>query len=454
MERSATIVGGGLAGCEASRILAKAQIPVRLYEMRPKVSTAAHKSTDLAELVCSNSLGSQDLSTGKGLLLSEMRQLGSLVVEAATQNAVPAGNSLAVAREGFAKAVTTAIGNTSQIQLSREEVSEIPTDGAVLLATGPLTSDALSASIAKLTGQEYLYFYDSIAPIVLAESLDMEKVYAASRYGKGTPDFLNCPMEKDEYEGFIDALLAAESVPAKNFEKEYFFEGCMPIEELASRGRQTLAFGPMRPVGLERPDTGKIAHAVVQLRCEDAARQLYNLVGFQTKLKYPEQKRVFRMIPGLENAEFVRLGSVHRNTFINSPTLLSEDLSLRGTPHCWFAGQMIGVEGYADSAAMGMMAAIAMVCRISGKPFVPPPSTTAIGGLMNYLREAKAKHFQPMNINFGLLPPLPGRFKGRGAKRAKRLAMVERAQQDFGNWIADQELGWLREPPPQMISHG
>jgi len=427
------VVGGGLAGTEAARLLAARGLRVDLHEMRPVRPTAAHATGDLAELVCSNSLGSLEPSTGKGLLLAEMERMGSLVVASARRHAVPAGASLAVDREGFAATVTAAIEAEPRIRVRREEVTALPgPDGPpTIVATGPLTAPALSRAILETTGEDSLYFYDAIAPIVLAESLDRDVVYGKSRYNRGTPDFLNCPLDEARYEAFVDALLAGETVPTKDFEQAAYFEGCMPIEELARRGRRTLAFGPMRPVGLEDPRTGRRPHAVVQLRREDRHGQLYNLVGFQTKLRYPEQTRIFRRIPGLEQARFVRLGSVHRNTFVNAPRLLGPDLSLRVIPHVWLAGQMTGVEGYAESAALGMVAALAVLARRAGRAFEPPPETTALGGILAYLREADPAHFQPMNVNFGLMPPLARPPRG---KRERRRALAERASREHERW--------------------
>lgn len=450
--RPVTVIGGGLAGVEAARVLSRMGIPVRLYEMRPVKPTAAHKTGDLAEIVCSNSLGSLEVAAGSGLLLAEMEKLGSIVVRAAKANAVPAGASLAMDRAGFGRDVTRYVESLPGVTLLREECPALPPEGEVVVCTGPLTSESLHASIRALTGDDGLYFYDAIAPIVSADSIDREKVYEASRWGKGTPDFLNCPMNRDEYHAFVDALMAGEKVQPKDFEKEIFFEGCMPIEEMARRGKETLAFGPMRPVGLDDPRTGRRPYAVVQLRREDKHGQLYNLVGFQTKLRYPEQKRIFSMIPGLANAEFVRLGSIHRNTFLNAPKLLAPDLSLRAEPRLWFAGQMIGVEGYSESAALGMMAALAVADRLAGRTFVPPPPTTAIGALMVYLREADPKHFQPMNVNAGLLPPLPPPRPKKEDKREKKKALAVRALADQDAWIAERGLGKLLDPPAEPLS--
>lgn len=434
------MVGGGLAGCEAARVLAAAGIPVRLFEMRPERQTPAHASGELAEIVCSNSLGSTVLHTSKGVLLEELRRMGSLVVRLAERHAVPAGASLAVDRDAFARDMTAEVAALPRVQVVREEVTAVPA-GPTLLATGPLTGDALAADIARLTGREQLYFYDAIAPIVTAESLDRSVVFAASRWGRGEPDFLNVPFSREEYEAFVAALLSAEAVPAKDFETEVFFEGCMPIEELARRGERTLAFGPMRPVGLDDPRTGRRPYAVLQLRREDAHGQLYNLVGFQTKLRYPEQKRVFRMLPGFAQAEFARLGSVHRNTYVNAPGLLAPDLSLKTRDDLWFGGLLAGTEGYAECAALGLVCGLAMAARLRGETFVPPPDLTMLGGLLAYLRDTQPANFQPMNVNFGLLAPTEG-GKRRG-KRERRLAAAERALQHTDAWLAEQGLGWL-----------
>ncbi|GJM22489.1 MAG: FADH(2)-oxidizing methylenetetrahydrofolate--tRNA-(uracil(54)-C(5))-methyltransferase TrmFO [Planctomycetota bacterium] len=429
--RCVTVIGGGLAGTEAARVLSRAGVHVRLFEMRPVRGTPAHQTGDLAELVCSNSLGGTGHTTGKGLLLAELGLLDSLIVESAKQAAVPAGSSLAVDRERFAEAVAERVALLPNVELMREEAARLPESGPVICATGPLTSDALAKDIAALTESESLFFYDAIAPIVTAESIDHEVAYAASRYDKGTPDFLNLPLSESDYEGFIDNLLAGDMVEPKDFEEAAVFEGCMPLEVMASRGRRTLAFGPLRPVGLPDPRTGQIPHAVVQLRREDVHGQLYNLVGFQTKLRWPEQKRIFRTLPGMADAEFVRLGSLHRNTFLCSPRLLAPDLSLHARPGLRFAGQITGVEGYAESTAIGLMAALATLAQLDGRDFEPPPQESMIGGLMHWMRTADPKHFQPMNANFGLLPPLQTRIKN---KKERREAQAARALDAMRAW--------------------
>jgi methylenetetrahydrofolate--tRNA-(uracil-5-)-methyltransferase len=450
-----TLVGGGMAGVEAARVLSAAGVPVRLMEMRPVRPTAAHATDRLAEVVCSNSLGSLVPSTPKGLLLAEMELLGSLVVAAGKRNAVPAGSSLALDRDAFAADVTATVEALPGVELVREEATALPEHDHTIVCTGPLTSDALAADIERVIAAEgdapasRLYFYDAIAPIVSADSLDRSVIYEATRYGKGDPDFLNCPLTEAEYEAFLDALLAAEVVPTKDFEELRHFEGCMPIEELASRGRKTLAFGPMRPVGLIDPRSGERPHSVLQLRREDRAGQLYNLVGFQTKLKYGEQSRVFRLIPGLQEAEFVRLGSLHRNTFLNAPALLGDDLSLRARDTVWFAGQVTGVEGYAESAATGILAALAVLDRRAGRPWVPPPVHTMLGALMAWMRAADPAHFQPMNSNFGLVPPLPDPPKGRRGKRERKQAMAARALEALPAWIEERGYADVLRGAPQ-----
>jgi methylenetetrahydrofolate--tRNA-(uracil-5-)-methyltransferase len=442
-----TIVGGGLAGSEAAWQLARRGISVRLYEMRPKRPTEAHQSDRLAELVCSNSFRSASLDTAVGLLKEEMRQLGSLILAAAERTAVPAGSALAVDREAFAALVTEAIASCPTITVIREELRDIP-EGLSIVATGPLTSPALSFALQQLLGQKYLYFYDAIAPIVTAESIDRSVVFSASRYGKGGEDYLNCPMTREEYYAFVDAVLQAEKVPVRDFERCVYFEGCMPIEEMARRGRDTLAFGPMRPVGLVDPRTGERPFAVVQLRQDNAAATLYNMVGFQTKMTYPEQRRVFRMIPGLEKAEFVRLGSLHRNTFVNSPRLLLPTLQLRRRRETLLAGQLIGVEGYVESAATGLLAGINAARLLAGEEPIVPPPTTALGSLLAYVSDPARRDFQPMNANYGLFPPLASKERGR----QKREALAARALADLARWL--EEHGLREAGEPKVVAAG
>ncbi len=405
------IIGGGLAGCEAAWKLGRAGVSTRLFEMRPKKSTPAHVSGELAELVCSNSLKAKSPANASGLLKAEMEILGSLVMEAALENAVPAGGALAVDREGFARWIGARIESLPSVEIVREEVAELPAEGVVVVASGPLTSDALAGRIAGITGAERLYFYDAIAPVVSAESINMEVAFRASRYGKGGDDYINCPLNEYEYGLFIDELLSARRVPLRDFEDARYFEGCLPLEVMAERGRETLAHGPMKPVGLTDPRAGRRPHAVVQLRRDDKAGTLYNLVGFQTRLAQPEQERVFRMIPGLEKAEFMRLGSIHRNTFIDSPRLLTPELRLRADGRVLFAGQITGVEGYLESAATGILAGINAIRIGRGKGPAAPPATTVTGALMAYVTDPERAELQPMNANFGVLAPLAGRHK-------------------------------------------
>jgi methylenetetrahydrofolate--tRNA-(uracil-5-)-methyltransferase len=430
MGNSVPIIGGGLAGSEAAWQLSRRGVAVELYEMRPQRGTEAHATGNLGELVCSNSLRSDSLTAPAGLLKAEMRLLDSLTIRIAEANRVPAGSALAVDRDRFSLALTQAIEQLPLVRVIREEIQQIPDDGIVILATGPLTSPALSAQLSACLGEEHLYFYDAISPIVMAESIDMNAAYRASRYDKGGDDYLNLPMTCEEYYRFVDALLAAERVPTHSFERFVPFEGCMPIEEMADRGKETLAFGPMRAVGLIDPRTGKRPYAVVQLRQENREQTLYNLVGFQTKMTYPEQRRVFAMIPGLAKADFVRLGSLHRNTFINAPQHLLPTLQWRQRPRLFFAGQMTGVEGYIESAATGMLAGINAANLLAGiMPVVPPP-TTALGALLRYITDPERKRFQPMNVNFGLIPPLAARLRGR----AKKEMMSRRALADMAAW--------------------
>jgi len=426
-----TVLGGGLAGCEAAWQAAERGVQVALYEMRPQRPTAAHKTDQLAELVCSNSLGSSEITNAAGILKEEMRRLGSLVVRVADTCTVPAGAALAVDRVEFAARITKEISTHPNITVIREEVTTIPGQGPVIIATGPLTSDALAESLRTLTRAERLYFFDAISPIVDGETIDRSIAFGASRYNKGGADYLNCPMSRAEYDAFYDALIAAEKVPVREFEKTPYFEGCMPIEVQADRGRQTLLFGPMKPVGLVDPRTGARPHAVVQLRPEDVHGQAYNMVGFQTKLKWPEQKRVFRMIPGLERAEFLRLGSLHRNTFINAPLLLRETLQFRQESRIFFAGQIVGVEGYTESAGMGLLAGMNAARLIQHQPLLIPPPTTTLGTLITYLTKSDPRTFQPMNVNLGLFPPLPTRIVQREVRRQK---IVDRALNDLDRW--------------------
>ena len=397
-----TVIGAGLAGSEAAWQAAERGVQVVLYEMRPVTRTPAHKTGNCAELVCSNSLGNNLAPSAPFILKEELRSLKSIVIASGDKNSVPAGSALAVDRDLFSQEITSKLSNHPNITFKREEVVEIPQEGPVIIATGPLTSPRLSEQISKLIGQEYLYFYDALSPIVDANSIDYDKAFFASRYDKGDADYLNCPMNAEQYYEFVRELKASEKVPFASFEKPIYFEGCMPVEELADRGDRTLAFGPLKPVGLPDPKTGRMAHAVVQLRRENRESSAYNLVGFQTKLTYPEQKRVFSMIPGLENAEFFRFGAIHRNTYINSPSLLNSELELKSHPGTYFAGQVTGVEGYVESSAMGLLAGLSAVAKITGSPYTPPPADTALGALINYLTASRSKGFQPMNINFGL----------------------------------------------------
>jgi methylenetetrahydrofolate--tRNA-(uracil-5-)-methyltransferase len=435
-----SVVGAGLAGSEAAFQLARRGVRARLYEMRPVRMTEAHRTPQFAELVCSNSLRNASLETAVGVLKEEMRRLGSLVMAAAAVSAVPAGAALAVDRDQFAGAITAAIQREPLIEIVREEVASIP-GGPAIIATGPLTGAALSAALSDLIGSRHLYFYDAIAPIVIADSIDMSVAFKASRYGKGGDDYINCPMTEEEYSGFVAALMGADKVPAHPFERAIYFEGCMPIEELARRGPKTLAFGPMRPVGLSDPRTGRRSAAVVQLRQDDREGRLYNMVGFQTKMTYPEQRRVLRMIPGLRNAEFVRYGSLHRNTFIDSPRLLTPALNLRARGDLFMAGQMIGVEGYVESAAAGLLAAINVARMVAGRDLIAPPRESALGSLVAYITDASRKDFQPMNANFGLMPELGGRSRGR----AKKIELAARALSAIDGWIAQHRLAI--EPP-------
>lgn len=450
-EERITVVGGGLAGSEAAWQLAERGLQVRLFEMKPKKRSPAHKSDGLAELVCSNSMRSDNPESAIGLLHEELRRFGSLVMRSADLARVPAGEALAVDREQFSAAVTEALRNHPRVEIVYEEVERIPKGEApVVVATGPLTSEALSAQIGELVG-ERLYFYDAIAPIVTAESIDHTVAFRASRWGKGDGegDYLNLPLTREEYEKFVEELLRAEKVTPHAFEDPKYFEGCLPIEVLAERGRDTLAYGPLKPVGLVDPRTGERPHAVVQLRPEDRAGTSWNLVGFQTRLTWPEQRRIFRSLPGLQNAEFLRMGQIHRNTFIDSPRLLSQDLSFAKLSRLFFAGQITGVEGYVESCASGLLVALSIAARLAGRPFVPPPPTTTFGALYGHvtgLAHPPDYTYQPSNVTFGLFPPLPGRVR----KQERRAKMVERARADFSAWQSGlAEAGLL---PPSLVS--
>lgn len=416
------VIGGGLAGCEAAWQLLRRGHQAILYEMKPSLFSPAHKSPHLAELVCSNSLRSNTPENAVGLLKEEMRLMNSLIIEAADTTAVPAGKALAVDRTRFSLHIEEKLLSQKGLKIIREEVQEIPDDHMVIIATGPLTSDAMAARIVALTGSDHLYFYDAISPIIQGDSIDHTKVFRASRYNDDAGDYLNCPLNKEEYEQFWQALMEGEKVPLRPFEEIKFFSGCLPIEIIAESGKATLAFGPMKPVGLRDPKTGTQPYAVVQLRREDKDGILLNMVGFQTKLTWPEQRRIFRMIPGLENAEFARYGSIHRNTFINSPALLTHNLQLRTNDRILFAGQITGAEGYVESSALGLIAGLSASQILSGNAMAPPPETSAMGALLGYVNKSDTKTFQPMNINFGLFPPLPQKVsrKDRGGHYAER----------------------------------
>ncbi len=427
------VVGGGLAGTEAAWQAAKRGVRVLLFEMRPVKLTEAHKTSLLGELVCSNSLRSAEMVTAPGLLKKELQMAGSLIMEAAESSRIAAGGALAVDRKLFSEFLTDAIASNPNINVVREEIGEIP-DAVSIIATGPLTSEKMTEALGRILGREYLYFYDAIAPIVDADTIDYGTVYLASRYGKGGKDYVNCPMTKGDYTEFLDALLKADKVNMKEFENEKVFEGCMPVEVMASRGTDTLRFGPMKPVGLPDPKTGREPYAVVQLRAENREGTAFNMVGFQTRLKWPEQKRVFRMIPGLAQAEFLRFGSAHRNTFTNSPVFLEKDLSLKPRPSTYLAGQITGVEGYIESTAMGLVAGINAAGKMMGKEPVEVPATTAHGSLIHHIT-SPATNFQPSNINFGLMPSVD---KAR-SKDQKRRMIVERALADWEKYC--EEVG-------------
>ena len=454
MTATIKIIGAGLAGCEAAWQCARRGVRVELYEMRPVKSTPAHQTDKFAELVCSNSLKSESENTAPWLLKEEMRRAGSLLLEIARQTSVPAGHALAVDRAAFAARVTEAIAGKPGIKVIRQEVTAIDEkDALTIVATGPLTSDALAREVVRLSGSDHLFFYDSISPIVEADSIDMSRVYMAARYGKGTADYINCPFTREEYDRFYDALVAAESVEGHDWENLNYFEGCLPIEEIARRGRDTLRFGPMKPVGLDDPRTGRWPYAVVQLRQENLRADSYNLVGFQNHLKYGDQARVLRLVPGLENARFLRYGQIHRNTYIHAPTLLTELLNLRLHPGVFFAGQISGVEGYTESIAMGMLAGANAAHMAMGTAPVPPPRETALGSLVNYLCHAEAKRFQPANITFDLLPQLDEATRRRVRDKKLRHKMVcGRALEKLAGWLKQdsdsgtQVMGKAYEP--------
>ena len=427
-EIKVTVIGAGLAGSEAAFQAAEAGVKVDLYEMRKLKKTPAHHTDKFAELVCTNSLRANNITNAAGLLKEEMRTLDSVIISSADKHQVPAGGALAVDREGFSSEVTKRVSNHPNITIHHEEITEIPEDGITIIATGPLTSEPLAESIKEFTESEGLYFYDAAAPIIDKNTIDMDKVYLKSRYDKGEAAYLNCPMNKDEFYAFREALVTAEVAPLKSFEKEKFFEGCMPIEVMANRGEKTMTFGPLKPVGLEDPKTGKRPYAVVQLRQDDAAASLFNIVGFQTHLKWGEQKRIIQMIPGLENAEIVRYGVMHRNTFMNSPELLNPTYQSRKRSNLLFAGQMTGVEGYIESAASGLVAGINAARLAKGEEPVIFPQTTAMGSMAHYITHTSGKNFQPMNVNFGIFPELPERIRD---KKERYEAIANRALEDM-----------------------
>jgi methylenetetrahydrofolate--tRNA-(uracil-5-)-methyltransferase len=434
-----TIIGGGLAGCEAAWQAARRGVATELWEMKPRVYSPAHRSPDLAELVCSNSLRSREVQNAVGLLKEELRRLGSLILEAALAHEVPAGKSLAVDRETFSRHITEKIAGHPYIRVERGEVTSLPPERPLVVATGPLTSDLLAQSLVRFLGSDRLHFYDAIAPIVYAESIDENRTYRGSRYGHGGEDYINCPLDEPQYDRFLQALLSAEMVPLHPCEEPRYFEGCLPIEVMARRGRETLRYGPMKPVGLPDPRTGKVPHAVVQLRQDNRSGSLFNLVGFQTKLKWPEQERVFRLIPGLERAEFARLGSIHRNTFLDGPKVLLPTLQLKTDPGILLAGQITGVEGYVESTAMGLLAGINAARLLQDRPAAVPPPTTALGALIGHVSREPVKEFQPMNVNFGLFPPLAGRVP----KKEKGERLAQRALEELGEWVRREGLEFL-----------
>lgn len=441
MGNEINVIGGGLAGVEAAWQAAEMGVKVRLYEMRPVQQTPAHRTDKLAEIVCSNSLKTDEPGSAPYLLKEELRRGGSLVLDAAAATRVPAGAALSVDRIKFAEYITEKIEQHPSIEIIREEITSISeckknAGDPVIIATGPLTSEALTSDIMRFTGDDQLYFYDAIAPIVAADSIDMSIAFKAARYGKGGDDYINCPMSKEQYETFFNALTEAKSVPLKRFEETHWFESCLPIEEIARRGVDTLRFGPMKPVGLPDPKTGEEAYACVQLRQENLMADAYGLVGFQNHLRYGEQERVLKLIPGLENAEFLQFGQIHRNTFINSPKILNETLATKNDPNLFFAGQITGVEGYVESVATGWMAGRNAVNTLRGEPLITAPQTSAIGALCRYVSNVETKNFQPVNITFGLLEPLPPELRKKYRKKRERHTFqVERALKDWDDWI-------------------
>ena len=431
------VIGGGLAGVEAAWQAAEMGAHVRLYEMRPVQQTPAHRTDKLAEIVCSNSLKTDEPGTAPYLLKEELRRGGSMVLQAAGETKVPAGAALSVDRIKFAELITERIEAHPNIEIVREEVVEILADGVTIIATGPLTSEALTAEIMRFTGDDQLYFYDAIAPIVAADSIDMSVAFKAARYDKGGDDYINCPMDRERYELFVSEVLAAKSVPVKRFEDTQWFESCLPVEEIARRGPETLRFGPMKPKGLRHPKTGEEPYACVQLRQENLMADAYGLVGFQNHLKYGEQARVLRLIPGLESAEFLQFGQIHRNTFINSPKILNETLATRANPRLFFAGQITGVEGYVESVATGWLAGMNAVRVMRGESLLTAPLASAIGALCRYVSNVETKNFQPVNITFGLLEPLPVELRKKHRnKRERHEVQVERALKDWDEWLA------------------
>jgi methylenetetrahydrofolate--tRNA-(uracil-5-)-methyltransferase len=444
---SALVIGGGLSGCEAAWQIARAGIAVDLYEMRPSRSTPAHRTGLLGELVCSNSLKSDDGHTASGLLKRELRALGSIVLQAADRTAVPAGSALAVDRDRFAEEITERLQRHPLVRIVTREVTRLPVGGPLVVASGPLTSEALAGDLAARLGQENLFFYDAIAPLIEADSLDKSMIFTASRYGKGAPAYLNCPFNRQQYQRFYEQLVGAETAPLHDFEKDLFFQACLPVEEMARRGPRTLLFGPLRPVGLIDPRTGKRPWAVVQLRRDNAGGSIYNMVGCQTRLRQPEQRRVFRLIPGLERARFLRYGSVHRNTYVCAPRLLDVSLNVRRLPELFLAGQLTGAEGYIEAVATGLIAGLNAVRRIQDRPPLVPPETTLLGSLCRYLATADAAHFQPMNVNFGILPPPAEPIRGR---RDRRRWMARRALSDLDLWLRKE--GQQRRGEPGAIT--